>query len=158
MSTGPDHKVTTLCLLRHQDRVLLAMKKRGFGAGKWNGYGGKVMPGESIEASVKREAQEEGHVVLRNLRNCGLLHFSFEGSDLTIECHVFWTDAWDGTPEETEEMAPRWFPANALPYGEMWAGDPLWMPLLLSGRTFAATFHFSADQKTVLSHEVVEQT
>jgi hypothetical protein len=29
---------TTLCyVLRHEDEILLAMKKRGFGQGKWNG-------------------------------------------------------------------------------------------------------------------------
>jgi 8-oxo-dGTP pyrophosphatase MutT (NUDIX family) len=27
--------------------ILLAMKKRGFGEGKWNGAGGKVEPGET---------------------------------------------------------------------------------------------------------------
>ena len=32
----------TICLLRKNDEVLLAMKKRGFGVGKWNGVGGKV--------------------------------------------------------------------------------------------------------------------
>ncbi|KAJ1429629.1 hypothetical protein B484DRAFT_396306, partial [Ochromonadaceae sp. CCMP2298] len=29
--------------------VLLGMKKRGFGAGKWNGFGGKMDPGESMD-------------------------------------------------------------------------------------------------------------
>jgi 8-oxo-dGTP pyrophosphatase MutT (NUDIX family) len=35
------------------------MKKRGFGEGRWNGVGGKVEPGESIEAALIREAKEE---------------------------------------------------------------------------------------------------
>lgn len=34
--------------------VLLGMKKRGFGAGKWNGFGGKVQPGETIEEAARR--------------------------------------------------------------------------------------------------------
>lgn len=34
--------------------VLLGMKKRGFGAGKWNGFGGKVQPGETIEEAARQ--------------------------------------------------------------------------------------------------------
>ena len=36
-------KILTLVFLREGTRVLLGMKKRGFGVGKWNGFGGKVM-------------------------------------------------------------------------------------------------------------------
>lgn len=41
-------KVLTLAFIRDGERLLLGMKKRGFGAGKWNGFGGKVDPGETI--------------------------------------------------------------------------------------------------------------
>ena len=41
-------KVLTLAFIRDVERLLLGMKKRGFGAGKWNGFGGKVDPGETI--------------------------------------------------------------------------------------------------------------
>ena len=39
--------------------ICLAMKKRGFGKGRWNGVGGKVEAGETIEAAAMREAREE---------------------------------------------------------------------------------------------------
>ena len=52
-------KVLTLVLLREGDRVLLGMKKRGFGAGKWNGFGGKLEPGESVVEAAAREVREE---------------------------------------------------------------------------------------------------
>ncbi|CAN0505072.1 unnamed protein product, partial [Ectocarpus sp. 12 AP-2014] len=32
--------------------ILLGMKKRGFGEGKWNGFGGKVESGESVEEAA----------------------------------------------------------------------------------------------------------
>ncbi len=35
------------------------MKKRGFGIGKWNGFGGKIEAGETIEAAAIRELFEE---------------------------------------------------------------------------------------------------
>lgn len=47
-------KLLTLVLVVQPGRVLLGMKKRGFGAGKWNGFGGKVQPGESIEDAARR--------------------------------------------------------------------------------------------------------
>ena len=52
-------KVLTLVLLRKGSRVLLGMKKRGFGAGKWNGFGGKVEAGETVVEAAAREVQEE---------------------------------------------------------------------------------------------------
>jgi hypothetical protein len=41
----------TLCLIIDKDkkRILLAMKKRGFGVGKYNGFGGKVKEDETKE-------------------------------------------------------------------------------------------------------------
>lgn len=47
-------KLLTLVLVVRPGRVLLGMKKRGFGAGKWNGFGGKVQPGETIEDGARR--------------------------------------------------------------------------------------------------------
>ena len=47
-------KLYTLALIRNNSDVLLGMKKRGFGVGRWNGFGGKVHPGESVEDGAKR--------------------------------------------------------------------------------------------------------
>ena len=43
-------KVYTLVFVRDvvNGRILLGFKKRGFGANKWNGLGGKVEPHETI--------------------------------------------------------------------------------------------------------------
>ena len=48
-------KVLTLVFLRREGEVLLGMKKRGFGEGKWNGFGGKVEAGETIVEAAARE-------------------------------------------------------------------------------------------------------
>lgn len=47
-------RLYTLVLVLQPQRVLLGMKKRGFGAGRWNGFGGKVQEGETIEDGAKR--------------------------------------------------------------------------------------------------------
>jgi len=43
------------------------MKKRGFGVGKWNGYGGKLDEGESIEQCAIRELEEECSIISHNM-------------------------------------------------------------------------------------------
>jgi len=46
-------KIMTLCIIHQHPKVLLGMKKRGFGVGRWNGFGGKVNEGETIEQADK---------------------------------------------------------------------------------------------------------
>ncbi len=60
--TKPIDTRRTLLFLRKNNHILLAMKKRGFGADRWNGVGGKLEPGETIEQALVRECQR------RNLR------------------------------------------------------------------------------------------
>ena len=57
--SSKQRKVLTLVLLREDNRVLLGMKKRGFGAGKWNGFGGKLEAGETVVEAAAREVREE---------------------------------------------------------------------------------------------------
>jgi 8-oxo-dGTP diphosphatase/2-hydroxy-dATP diphosphatase len=81
--------VTTLCLVRQTHRILLGMKKRGFGAGRWNGFGGKVHEGESIEDAAKRELSEEAHIEALSLENVGSVHFEFESNQEIVEVNFF---------------------------------------------------------------------
>jgi 8-oxo-dGTP pyrophosphatase MutT (NUDIX family) len=48
----------TLIRVQEEDRILLAMKKRGFGAGKYNGFGGKVELRETLLEAALREFEE----------------------------------------------------------------------------------------------------
>ncbi|MEK6845806.1 MAG: NUDIX domain-containing protein, partial [Nanoarchaeota archaeon] len=52
----------TLCILIKRDEVLLGMKKRGFGIGKYNSFGGKLKLGETIEEAALREVKEDGGI------------------------------------------------------------------------------------------------
>jgi len=150
-------KLTTLCFLVDEHRILLAMKKRGFGVGRWNGVGGKVSGGETIVDAVIREAKEEIEVDIQptDLRKVAVQHFSFvDRPDFEQLCHVYLTDRWVGIPAETEEMSPRWFSMDDLPFDRMWVGDPHWLPFVLKGNRLKNTFLFSADTKDLISHEV----
>ena len=48
------NKLLTLAFVRDATRILLGYKKRGFGAGRWNGFGGKVHQGEGIPQAAIR--------------------------------------------------------------------------------------------------------
>lgn len=131
-------KHVTLLFLRRDDQILLAMKKRGFGADKWNGVGGKVEAGESYEQGASRECQEEIGVTPLELQNVGELHF-FDLPDIEHYCHVYVCESWKGEPVETEEMRPQWFNVGDIPYSEMWPDDEFWLPLMLAGKLFQGT-------------------
>ena len=139
----------TICLLRKENKVLLAMKKRGFGVGKWNGVGGKVKEGETVEQAVIRETQEEIGVIPLFLQKAALLDFYFPDvpteKDWNQQVIVFTTDKWEGEPTESEEMLPKWFKISGVPYDQMWSDDILWMPKVFSGQKVKAEFIFSGE-------------
>lgn len=149
----------TITLLRNGDRVLLAMKKRGFGAGKWNGVGGKPIAGENIFETAAREAQEEIGITVKNLKMVAEINFYFpyvaneKGWDQKV--FVFITDEWDGDPIETEEMKPQWFEINNIPFEEMWWDDKIWMPLIFAGKRVRGCFMFG-EKEEVIDQEIQE--
>ena len=47
-------KMLTLAMVRKTNSLLLGLKKKGFGEGKWNGFGGKVEKGETVSEGAVR--------------------------------------------------------------------------------------------------------
>lgn len=133
----------SLCFLTEKDRVLLAMKKRGFGKGRYNGVGGKPDKDESIKQAAIRETQEEINVTPIILNKKAILDFYFpHNPDWNQQVHVFLIEEWKGEPEESEEMTPKWFNKRSIPYKKMWSDDHLWFPKVLRGQLVKATFIF----------------
>ncbi len=150
---------TTLNFLIDEERILLAMKKRSFGEGKWNGVGGKLMPNESIESSLVRETEEEIGVKVKenNLEKVAIINFYFDDKpDWDQECHVFISKKWEGNPTESEEMKPEWFNFSLIPYNYMWTDDKYWLPLVLEGKKIRAEFHFTEGGKKFNKWKVEE--
>lgn len=139
----------SIVFLRKDNDVLLAMKKRGFGKGKWNGAGGKPDTNETIEETAIRECAEEISVTPRSLGKVAVLNFYFPAEKAALgfnqQAHVFFCDEWDGEPVESEEMRPQWFAKDAIPYNEMWADDAYWLPRVLAGEQIEADFYFNDD-------------
>lgn len=138
----------TLCLPLKEDQVLLAMKKRGFGEGKWNGAGGHIEEGESSEEGAIRETEEEYSITPKSLKLVATLNFKFLDKpewDRVVDVYI--TRKWSGEVSETEEMRPQWFKINEIPLSEMWEADTHWLPLVLANKILLADFDYTADQK-----------
>jgi len=137
----------TLCLLIKKDKILLALKKRGFGVGKWNGVGGKVEKGEKIVDAAVREAKEEIGVNIINPEKVGIMHFRFPYKSVwDQDVHLFLVKEWQGEPKESDEMAPKWFKFNEIPYNQMWDDDKFWLPHILKGEKIEANFVFKENE------------
>lgn len=150
-----DLQLATWCIpLRGNDEVLLAMKKRGFGVGLWNASGGKVKPDEKPDVAAAREAFEELNIIVSNLLLVVSIEFYFVNKPEWGQ-HVvgFTTREWKGEPTETEEMSPKWFKYEDVPYSQMWADDQIWMPMILAGKKVEGEFLFG-DDNNILEHNI----
>ncbi len=145
----------TVAFFVKDKEVLLGLKKRGHGQGKWNGFGGKPDAGESIESAMIRECLEE--VTLKPLIYKKVAEIDFiGGSDLKespTKAHCYIVSSWDGSPLETEEMRPKWFNFENIPYTKMWPSDELWVPLVISNKPFKATIYFDKEDR-LISHDI----
>jgi mutator protein MutT len=140
-----DNKITDICL---------AMKKRGFGMGRWNGVGGKLNEGETIVDAVIRETKEEIDVTPKNISKIAELTFIFDGKpDWDQVVHTYFCEEWEGEPVESEEMAPQWYKVADVPFDKMWPDDKFWLPKALEGEKIKASFTFG-ENDTILNQDV----
>lgn len=140
-------KVLTLAIVVRDGRVCLGYKKRGFGRGWYNGFGGKVREGEGILVAAQRELLEEARVSANVWEPRGTLTFTFKGQSDELMVHLFSVSDLTGEPQETGEMRPEWFALSAVPYAQMWPADAHWMPIVLAGKSVRAMFHYGVGQR-----------
>ncbi len=149
---------TTLLLVVKDDKILLAEKKRGFGAGKINGTGGKVEPSENVETAMLREAKEELGIVPVNYQNVATIDFDeyVKGERENVIMNVFVATDYIGEEVETEEMKPVWVDLHNIPYHKMLPDDRYWLPLVLDGKSIDAKFTFD-EEFNLLSYDIQER-
>src|SRR5687768_15939600 len=99
----------TFCLLMRGNplnEILLGMKKTGFGAGKYAGFGGKVESEETVEAATIRELKEEAGINTSIEDLCPMARLTFEfpfKPSWSQIVHVFIATAWTGNPAESDD-------------------------------------------------------
>jgi 8-oxo-dGTP pyrophosphatase MutT (NUDIX family) len=135
----------------------MGFKKTGFGAGKYNGFGGKVEAGETIENAAIREVDEEVGLIVteENLHLVGRLTFLFPANPAWDRVtHVFLVTAWEGGLVESAEMRPVWFAVGDIPFEQMWQGDVHWIPRVLAGERIQGCVTFAEDNETVAARKI----
>lgn len=146
-------KPTTLVFpVNDKGQILLGRKKRGFGQGKYNGFGGKIQGNESFRQCALRELEEETGLIAKesDLECLGLLDFQFPYEpSLSHIGYVYLLRSYEGHISETEEMEPQWFALDQLPFEFMWKGDKVWLPKLLDGKKVEGTVVFGPDNDAV---------
>lgn len=152
-------KHATLCLLidKKENRILLGMKKRGFGSGKFNGFGGKVEQGERIVDAASRELFEESGVKVLSsaLIKSAELSFRFPHKpEWDQVVHVFTATSWEGLPVESDEMLPEWFALDKIPFHLMWDDDKHWLPFVLRDKFVRGRFSFDEKSDLTLIEEL----
>ena len=141
------------------DEILLGYKKAGFAQGKFNGLGGKVETGETIEHAAVRELEEEAGVEVAEHDLARMAHLTFffpAMPEWDQVVHVFLARRWQGEPVESDEMKPAWHPVGEIPFAGMWQDDSHWLPRVLAGQRVKAWFTFGDDNETVIEARVEE--
>jgi 8-oxo-dGTP diphosphatase len=147
-------KLATLCYVKQNGNTLMlhrVKKANDIHAGKWNGLGGKLEPGESPEQCVIREVREEAGLEIVCPRYHGLLIFAdFAGDDWFV--WVFTADEFSGDLIESSEGHLKWIPNGEVTSLNLWPSDPIFLPWLDTGKIFSARFQYHGDE--MFGHEV----
>ena len=136
-------KHSVLCLIIEGEKILLGLRKKNPRKGTWSGYGGKVEPGESVLEAAERELLEESGIHALTVSSIGFVTFSSREHEDEHVMHLFSVSKFIGEPKETDEMSPRWFRLDEIPYEKMSVTDSHWMPPLLEGRSITGHFDMS---------------
>lgn len=136
-------KLATLCYVRSSGKTLMihrVKKSNDIHMGKWNGLGGKFEPGETPEACVIREVEEESGLVPKKPILKGFITFPGFANDEDWYAFVFVVEEFTGELIDSPEGELKWIENNKLLELELWEGDRVFIPWLDQPGFFSAKF------------------
>lgn len=148
-------ELSTLCYIRneHQTLMLLRNKKQNdVHEGKWNGLGGKFLPGESPEECAIREIREESGLNATKLRLHGTIIFPEFEKDTECLVYLFTVSEFSGTLIDSPEGTLEWIDNHKVSSLNLWEGDKIFLPWLDRKDFFSAKFVYENGQ--YISHSV----
>ena len=149
--------LATLCYVKKNGKTLMlhrVKRKDDMHEGKWNGLGGKMLPGETPEECVVREVREESGLEIRNPHLCGILIFpNFNGADHWY-AFVFTAQEFEGEPfRECDEGRLEWIENAKVTELSLWEGGRHFLKWIEEGRFFSGRFFY--ENGRLSSHDVV---
>ena len=149
-------RIETLSIVHCPPKILLGLKhsRKKFG-NKWNGWGGGVEEGETIEGAREREELDEGGITLINSIKCGIILFKFI-PDEEHEVHIFKANGYKGELKPSNDFVKYdWFHEREIPFDDMMPADRYWLPYLIKGVPFKGVVYFDNNFQ-VISHKINE--
>lgn len=149
-------KIGTLCYINNGKSTLMMhriKKKNDMHKGKWNGLGGKLIPGETPEECIIREVKEESGLDIKNPILKGIITFpKFDEIDDWM-VFVFTCKKFSGKIIECDEGILEWILNDKLKNLNIWEGDKIYMKWLANHPFFSAKFIYKRGQLT--KHNVI---
>ena len=149
-------KLATLCYLRRNGKTLMVhriKKKNDMHAGKWNGLGGKLEPGETPEECAVREIMEESGLKVINPVLKGVLTFPAFSNDEDWYAFVFLAHEFEGELIDSPEGDLKWIDNSELLNLNLWDGDRIFLPWLDRQGFFSGKFIY--EDGRFIEHQVV---
>jgi 8-oxo-dGTP diphosphatase len=147
--------LATLCYIRRENQTLMlhrVKKTNDIHEGKYNGLGGKLMPGETPEECVIREVKEESGLTIKEPLLKGVI--TFPRFDRINDWYVFLftADRFEGEIIDSPEGNLEWIDNDSLFNIPLWEGDKIFMGWLDDDRFFSAKFIYENGE--FISHSV----
>jgi len=145
----------TLCYVQSGDSTLMihrVKKDNDMHLGKWNGLGGKLIPGESPEECAIREVYEESGLRVIDLKLKGILTFPKFQPGEDWYAFVFVIDQFEGELIDSPEGHLSWIKKENILDLNLWDGDRFFLPWLDEPGIFSAKFCYN--QGILVDYEV----
>jgi 8-oxo-dGTP diphosphatase len=129
---------TTLCYIEREGQYLMlhrVKKENDINHDKWIGIGGKFEDKESPEDCVLREVKEETGLTLTAYAYRGLVTFVSDRYE-TEYMHLFTACGFEGSLIDCDEGTLEWVPKERVPDLPTWAGDRIFLNLLMGDAPF----------------------